>query len=683
MLKKLYILILTCLCSMFLSMGPYAKLYAEDDSDQNINKYVSSYHVLGYVSKEDRGYYRKYSSFLLKDETETNAKSMIARIFLEDVHRINKWKNSGIKPDDQTIPDQFIDIFSLGYQYDENEKIQLSCSDKFINGKIKQLNMSKNYYNTVSADYFAWHNRAILKSRDILKNSSNMENRFYTMFSYYAESGLNDNLEQVTLLKNMIEDGFSFDNITTYLENTGICNKHKEICLNIKKYYTVLSSAEWENVDVLNAFEIMKNNGLLEYVTYSHGYFDIYNDGFFETVQVSKVNEFSILAVFEDIVDPKYNYMYPRYYKLHNNDNNDNKEYQPLHCTNNVYNGHLYIFPFNGKTYLINTTEVENKIIKIEIRGPDFFDTSYPKNSNIVTHMGTFPYINNILYEKIYDREPQSPLGDVDTVKDRRGDKILPEFMAIQYHIPKFNKNTEEEVNEYIEYLQKFSSRTLIKGELGFYNISTDESIPVFLAVAYYYNNKDIKQEALFMVNNKDLKIINRDIAIQIDNVISNDTYYKTLISKNSETTLIGFIQTDNKVFVVNVVNNKIGSGSFPIYYYKNEKVINDNYNNIINMPKSLLTDAANIDCLNTSDTMEQRLCSNRLLLTTKAYIEILYKERKERAEKNNYPSNIKESFEALYDTLQDNYKKECIYSPDRTYCIMDNFLFFSNIFRR
>ena len=301
--------------------------------------------------------------------------------------------------------------------------------------------------------------------------------------------------------------------------------------------------------------------------------------------------------------------------------------------------------------------------------------------------MGTFSYIDNIVYQKEYDREPQSPLGDVDKAKERRGDKILPEKVKERFNISKFDKkDIMKAVNEYINYLQEFSSQTLIKNELYFYDISAKKDNTVIIAAAYFYDKKNditydgvgIKKEILFIVNNKSLKILNKEAAKEIDKIVSDDKYYKSLISNNGDTAFIGFIRSDNNILAVSIIDNKVGYGFFPAYYYKSEKVIVDKIEEVSSMILPVLREEAKINC-NDGSYQEMLICTNRPLLTAKAYIEKLYKIKSENASKYFYPNNVVENYEMIYKDFQslnscaDNMQDKC----------MESILSYADIFSR
>lgn len=689
--KLIYILIIT----LFTSSFSFAQNINNEEENIDINdKYIFGMNSGKYVTRKslenlsDNIYYE----FLNNGSTKEQAKIITAYALKE--------MQSQFKENAEEI----YDIFKLGYFYDESKDTQLACSDKFIQGSIA-YEISPDEYNMISdTRNFAWRNRALTKARDILKEESSMEDKFYSVLTMYIEDGLGSITSQRNELMMMKDEGFETGQMVEFLSANNVC-ENSAYCDGLVKLYTFIMDSE-DNLDKNKAAEYILNNNLFKYAFFQNGYFNIYNDGFYEMVQVSKVKEFSILSILENSpLNNKYDFLYARYFKLFDKSNKeyDSSKYNPLHCTNNVYNGHLYIFPFDNQVYLINTTETENKLLKIEVRAPEYFNTNYGKNYSTLTafqdietskrnksmalhkvsNMGTFSYNNNILTSVVYDREPQSPMGDVDKVKERRGQKIMPAQLENKLNNTKFSKKTEKAVSDYVEYLQEFTSKKLIEDELYFYVINTGKD-KVVLAASSYYNDFNEKEEILFMVNNKNLKIINKDIAAQIDNVLSSGKYYKTLVSNNDDTVFIGFIQTDNNIFIVNVIDNKAGSNMFPVYYYKKTDITAaDNDNNKLTDPAlsyPLLQEAAGIDCTNTDSESEVFVCSYRQLLTVKAYVEKLYNLKMEKAEQNYYPENIKEYYRQIHDDMQFMYQNNCSNDID---CIMDIFLSYADIFSR
>ena len=687
MSRLVYILIFTLFISSF--------SFAQIDGNSVNYKYIYKMNSGKYVARNDfeKSAGPVYYDFLNNGDTKEHAKTVIAYA-LKEMQNQFKVNAEGI-----------YDVFKLGYVYDETKKTQLSCSDKYIQGNLAYEMAPEEYDKLGDTKYFAWRNRAMAKARDILGVESSAEDKFYRALSFYVEDGLGSILEQYIEFSAVNDELSESDDIRVFLDNYNVCES-SAYCDGLKKlYYYILQHKDGEAR--LETIQFLLENNLYKYALFQNGYFDIYNDGFYEMVQVSKIYEFSILSILENSqLQSSYDFLYARYLKLYDDDIETYKssEYNPLHCTNNVYNGHLYIFPYNGQVYLVNTTETENKLLKIEMRAPSFMNKNYGKNYSTITafqdidknerskimslhkvsNMGTFSYSNNILNSWEYIREPQSPMGDVDKVKERRGQKIMPSQLASVLNNKKFSKKTEKEVLDYVEYLQEFTSKKLIADSLYFYVVNTNKD-KVVLAASTYYNDFNEQEEILFIVNNKNLKIINKDVAAQIDNVLSGGKYYKTLVSNNGDTVFIGFIQSDNNIFVVNVVDNKAGSSMFPIYYY--QKTYYESNDDLLYeklYPK--LQEAAGVDCMITDDyTSEAVLCSYRPLLTVKAYLEKLYKSKMEKAEQKYYPENIKESYKQIHEDMQFMYNK-CPNNNnnfDSIDCMLDIFLSYEDIFSR
>ena len=95
-------------------------------------------------------------------------------------------------------------------------------------------------------------------------------------------------------------------------------------------------------------------------------------------------------------------------------------------------------------------------------------------------------------------------------------------------------------------------------------------------------------------------------------------------------------------------IDNKVGYGFFPAYYYKSEKVIIDKVEEISNMILPVLREEAKINC-NDGWYQEMLICTNRPLLTAKAYIEKLYKIKSENALFRFYNSMQGKSHSQLY----------------------------------
>ena len=111
------------------------------------------------------------------------------------------------------------------------------------------------------------------------------------------------------------------------------------------------------------------------------------------------------------------------------------------------------------------------------------------------------------------------------------------------------------------------------------------------------------------------------------------------IIYKENNPQLV-YLRHDGQVFVVNIVDGKAGFNTFPAYYIKNKQ--ENNMLDKVKTPFNLYA-AANIECSNTDNTVLSLICSSRELLSQKAYLEVLYKEKQDKMDKNYYPENIKE----------------------------------------
>lgn len=615
-----------------------------------------------------------------------------AKIFIgNEIYNIEK----------MSVSDRFINVFELGYMYDEAKDTQLSCSDKFINGELFKSIGGLEYYKTISdTRTFPWKNKTMEKAKYVIskaienKGEESSENNFFLALAEYLSDGLNNLSYIQEKMQKVLDSGATVDNMVSYLETYGLCKTNRNKCYGVASLLS--KSVEFKEDNPAEAFNIIRDNGLINYAAFLNGYFNIFNDGFYELVQVSKVNEQSVLNILEssqlsyNVVSP-----YPRYFKtVYGNENTgDSKTYTPQHCTNNVYYGNVYIFPYNNVTYIINATETENKIVKIEVRSPKFFNTEYTKNYDIevllrneinpllheVTTMNTFSYKDNIIYSKEYKKQPQSPLGDVDKLKERRGQKISPEDVKAVLGIDKFSKgDMQEEINKYMAYLQKYSSQQLIGKELYFYDLTINAKNPVILASTYFYNNNGIKTEGIFILN-KNLEILDENAVLEIDNALNNTKFYKTVINKTNDSIFIGFINRDNSIFVVNIVGNKVGSGSFPIYYYESESEKINKMAEYKDFTTSL-EEKAKIDCKNPENDAQPYICTDRLYLTSKAYIEELYSKKMERAEKNSYPESVKTKLQDIYNSLTAAYSESCGKDADYEECL-NTILSYEDIF--
>lgn len=640
----------------------------------NNEKYEKMLHV---KYRTDNIQVEKYTNFLNADRFPL----FIAKILIgSEIYNI----------ENNAVSDYFINVFDLGYIYNESKDTQLACSDKFINGSMYKNAEIDDYY-LYEARNYPFRNKVLEKTKDIinksieLKGIESSEDNFFLALAEFLSDGFNNLPYIQEKMQKVITSGASAENMVGYLENYGLCLSNKNQCYGIALLLS--KSIEFDVNNPADAFNIIRDNGLINYGAFLNGFFNIYNDGFYEIVQVSKVNEQSVLNIFESSrLYESIENLYPKYFKLlYGNENTGNSStYIPQHCTNNVYYGNIYIFPYNNVTYIINTSEVENKIIKIEVRSPRFFNTEYYKNYNLdylirnnvnpalhhVSTMNTFSYKDNIVYSIDYKKQPQSPLGDVDKLKERRGPKITPDKLYETLGIRKFSKNNmQEDVKKYMAYLQKYSSQQLIDDELYFYHISSNKNNSIIIAAAYFYNNNGIKKEGLFLLNDK-LEIFDEKTAYDIDNAVNNNKFYKSAIYTTENGIFIGFINRDNNIFVVNILDNKAGSGSFPIYYYEMQQENIDKLALHNDFTTNLL-EKANMNCDNIESESQSFICKDRVLLTAKAYIENLYNNKMEKAEKYSYPQNVKEQLQAVYNDFQNTVNENCTEDKSKHNCIM------------
>lgn len=631
----------------------------------------------------------EYANFLLEEEVPL----FYAKIFIgNEIHKMSSMSSS----------DYFISVFDLGYKYNEAKDTQLSCSDKFINGDLYRELGGEEYFKKISnTRTYPWKNRALEKAKYVInkrievKGEESSEDSFFLALAEYAGEGFNNLSYIQEKMQKVIDNGDKVENMVSYLDTYGLCAFNRNKCYGISLLLS--KSVEFKEDNPADAFNIIRDNGLINYAAFLNGYFNIFNDNFYELVQVSKVNEQSVLNILESSQLGFYeNNPYPKYFKMVYGDEStgDSKTYTPQHCTNNVYYGNVYIFPYNNVTYIINTTETENKIVKIEVRSPKLFNTDYSKNYNLevllrnninpalheVSHMNTFSYKDNVLYSKEYVKQPQSPLGDVDKLKERRGKSLTFEDVVRKYNIKKYTKGTtDEELAKFMAYLQKYSSQKLLEDEIYFYDVTVDEKNPVILASAYFYNNNGIRTEGVFVFN-KNLEILDEKAALEIDNALNNHQFYKTIVHKTKDSVLLGLINRDNKILVVNIIDNKAGTGTFPIYYYESEK---DKINKMQSY-KDITTDLlekAKMDCSNVENKSQEYICQDRLYLTSKAYIEELYTKKMERAERYNYPDNVKTELEEIYKSFENVYTESCMEGAEYNTCL-DAILSYENIFK-
>lgn len=672
------------------------------------NKYLSGLNYGPYVVRgkmQENDYYK----FLKAGKVTADDAKIIVIKALIDIFRQNRSK-------------PLYDISKMGYSYDKTKTPPLSCSDVLIKGKIyEELGRDKYIEEVANTSYYAFRNRALKKARSVIEryNSSvgfgmkqRDENVLFDILSEYAMYGFYNNkyiIEQITGLE---EDGqinlsYLLD-FMQYFELATLYPNETDLLLE-----TITIRQEFDNVqEFVNALKLgVEYKISFDYIAFTKGYFDIYNDGVYEMVQIDKFNEYSILNILELVPDSKYSNLYPRLYKLINepSSKSDTLEYKPLHCTDNVYTGNLHILPYNGVVYILNTSRVDDKIVKIEARTPAFFNTDYGNNytidplinkaggdtqalnKNLVLHqvsnMGTFSYgnksqMNGIIYENKITKEPMSPLGDVGKITDMRGEKIMPQDMKARYNISKFDKKNDEKTKEaivdYIYYLREIADTPFSEtSELYFYDISIKEDEPVFLAALYCDVNHI---EYLFPVVGKNLKIIDKKLVKPLMDSLGW-RHKQAIVNKTDNGIYIGYIHGDNNIFVVNIVDGKAGYNSFPIYDYKDEKKT-ENYfiEDYLLESNEKLEQKAGITC--DSDLYSNSLiCSDRSLLSAVAYIKALYKSKIEKNSTMHYPAYIHDSLEDIYTNFGSMLDDKCSNKNSYDEC-MEAILSYENIFK-
>ena len=318
------------------------------------NKYLSGLNYGPYIIRgkmQENDYYK----FLKAGKVTADDAKIIVIKALIDIFRQNRSK-------------PLYDISKMGYSYDKTKTPPLSCSDVLIKGKIyEELGRDKYIEEVANTSYYAFRNRALKKARSVIEryNSSvgfgmkqRDENVLFDILSEYAMYGFYNNkyiIEQITGLE---EDGqinlsYLLD-FLQYFELATLYPNETDLLLE-----TITIRQEYDNVqEFVNALKLgVEYKISFDYIAFTKGYFDIYNDGVYEMVQIDKFNEYSILNILELVPDSKYSNLYPHLYKLINepSSKSDTLEYKPLHCTDNVYTGNLHILPYNGVVYILNT----------------------------------------------------------------------------------------------------------------------------------------------------------------------------------------------------------------------------------------------------------------------------------------------------------------------------------------
>ena len=630
-----------------------------------------------------------------EEYTAENIINFISRMDIEDVddamYFLREYTHNAYNNDNYTAGKYFVkeiksdeELADIGFKYADDNKSRLACSDAFINGDIKSRLFNKPMDNILIL------NSQLEKSIKVLENylaeKEDETGEVYLIISY------------AYFLKDMF---YNYDKISYYFNkfisingDTAIENITRDMRF-IAEVLSVVTKFQGDNV--VDFYNHAVENGYIDNILMTSGYADIYNDGFYHNFAIVKNNAQSILVIDEAKLSYDNENLYANlYYKLFGDNNTDNPiKYEPEHCTDYVYQGNLYVLPFNKKYYLVNTSEVENNIKTISIKNPAYFNVSYGRNYNNkdifkddktakalhgVSQMGKFSYKDNVIYEVKYDKEPQSPAGDVDTlvnmydyskpltyaqikdyVKDRDYEKAIMN-----------SKYSQRDIEKYMEFLS-FYSKYPIKADnydLLFYDIGKKD--PVYAACIIDKQTNNIIQ---YFIVDKRLNILNEDLAKAVYDFTDSDlwNYNVKIIYKENNPQMI-YLRQDGQVLVVNILDGKAGFNTFPAYYIKNKQEIKKlvKEKNLFN-----LNETANIDCNNANENEAlQLICSSRELLSHKAYLEVLYKEKQEKMDKNYYPEKVKQYYMISYDNMNNE-----VLSCSNKECISDVFFKYQELF--
>lgn len=576
------------------------------------------------------------------------------------------------------------ELADIGFKYAENNKNRLACSDTFINGDIKSRLFFQDFDKYLKLD------SQLEKIIKILENylTENTDESGKTLFL----------ISYLYFLKDMF---YNYDKISYYFNQflavngeTAIEDLSEDLEF-IAEMIADITKMKFDNV--VDFYNYAVEKGYIDDILMTAGYADIYNDGFYHNFAVLKNNAHSILVIDEAKLSTDNENLYTNlYYKLFGDNNSDNpKKYEPEHCTDYVYQGNLYVLPFNKKYYLVNTSEVENNIKTISIKNPAYFNVNYGKNYNIagifkddkkakalygVSQMGKFSYKDNIIYEVKYDKEPQSPAGDVDTLANMYDYSKPLTYAQIKDYVKDRNyekaimnsKYNQRDIEKYMEFLSFYSKYPINTDnyDLLFYDIGKKD--PVYAACIISKQTNNITQ---YFIVDKWLNILNEDLTKAVsdftDSILWN--YNVKIIYKENNPQLI-YLRRDGQVLVVNILDGKVGFNTFPAYYVKNKQEIKkvDKEKNLFN-----LNEAANIDCNNTAENEAlQLICSSRELLSHKAYIEVLYKEKQIKTEQKLYPEKVKQYYITSYDNMNNE-----LLSCSNKECISDLFFKYQELF--
>lgn len=619
-----------------------------------------------------------------EEYTAENIINFISRMDIEDVddamYFLREYTHNAYNNDNYTAGKYFVkeiksdeELADIGFKYADDNKSRLACSDAFINGDIKSRLFNKPMDNILIL------NSQLEKSIKVLENylaeKEDETGEVYLIISY------------AYFLKDMF---YNYDKISYYFNkfisingDTAIENITRDMRF-IAEVLSVVTKFQGDNV--VDFYNHAVENGYIDNILMTSGYADIYNDGFYHNFAIVKNNAQSILVIDEAKLSYDNENLYANlYYKLFGDNNTDNPiKYEPEHCTDYVYQGNLYVLPFNKKYYLVNTSEVENNIKTISIKNPAYFNVSYGRNYNNkdifkddktakvlhgVSQMGKFSYKDNVIYEVKYDKEPQSPAGDVDTLANMYDYSKPLTYAQIKDYVKDRDyekaimnsKYSQRDIEKYMEFLS-FYSKYPIKADnydLLFYDIGKKD--PVYAACIIDKKTNNIIQ---YFIVDKRLNILNEDLAGVVSDFTDSDlwNYNVKIIYKENNPQMI-YLRRDGQVLVVNILDGKAGFNTFPAYYIKNKQEIKKlvKEKNLFN-----LNETANIDCNNTAENEAlQLICSSRELLSHKAYLEVLYKEKQEKMDKNYYPEKVKQYYMISYDNMNNETlscsNKECI----------------------
>ena len=630
-----------------------------------------------------------------EEYTAENIINFISRMDIEDVddamYFLREYTHNAYNNDNYTAGKYFVkeiksdeELADIGFKYADDNKSRLACSDAFINGDIKSRLFNKPMDNILIL------NSQLEKSIKVLENylaeKEDETGEVYLIISY------------AYFLKDMF---YNYDKISYYFNkfisingDTAIENITRDMRF-IAEVLSVVTKFQGDNV--VDFYNHAVENGYIDDILMTSGYADIYNDGFFHNFAVVKNNAHSILVIDEaKLSDDNENLYANLYYKLFGDNNTDNPiKYEPEHCTDYVYSGNLYILPFNKKYYLVNTSEVENNIKTISIKNPAYFNVNYGRNYNNkdifkddktakalhgVSQMGKFSYKDNVIYEVKYDKEPQSPAGDVDTLANMYDYSKPLTYAQIKDYVKDRDyekaimnsKYSQRDIEKYMEFLS-FYSKYPIKADnydLLFYDIGKKD--PVYAACIIDKKTNNIIQ---YFIVDKRLNILNEDLAGAVSDFTDSDlwNYNVKIIYKENNPQMI-YLRRDGQVLVVNILDGKAGFNTFPAYYIKNKQEIKKlvKEKNLFN-----LNETANINCNNTAENEAlQLICSSRELLSHKAYLEVLYKEKQEKMDKNYYPEKVKQYYMISYDNMNNE-----VLSCSNKECISDVFFKYQELF--